>query len=268
MQAHCNKITKKIFNRLFFPKPNSHKYQNGLVLVIAGSKQYHGSLVFSAVTASRLVDLVFVCTAPENFQIIKKYSPAFIVNDYSAVLPLAKRVDSILIGPGIEENKKMKSLVEKIVLQNKNKKIVLDATALRLVEAKKLHSNCCVTPHAKEFVALFGCKPTQKNVFAMAKKYSCVVCLKGKTDFVSDGKKLYCNFTGNSGMTKGGTGDTLAGLVVGFAAKSSLLDATIASCYLNGFAGDLLLKERGFMFNATDLMEKLPFALKILKNKQ
>ena len=65
-------------------------------------------------------------------------------------------------------------------------------------------------------------------------------------------------------MTKGGTGDTLAGLAAGFASTSPLLESTLAACYLNGFAGDLLKKERGSMFSAEDLMEKLPEAFKKL----
>ncbi len=261
----CKKITKTIFNRISLPRANSHKYQNGLVLVVAGSAQYHGSLVFSAVTASRLADLVFICTARENFSIIKKYSPAFIVCPYHNAKKLAKQADSILIGPGIENNKTMKKLVNKLVSENKNKKIVLDATALRLIEAKTLHANCCVTPHAKEFSALFKMPATKQNVFKTARRFNCIVCLKGKADYISDGKQLYCNFTGNAGMTKGGTGDTLAGLIAGFAAKNALLLSAQAACYLNGFAGDLLKKERGFFYNASDLMEKIPFALKSLK---
>jgi len=258
----CIKITKSIFSKIYFPPAHSHKYQNGLILVIAGSRQYHGSLVFSAVTASRLADLVFICTARENFAIVKKYSPAFIVHPYSDAKKLAKKVDSVLIGPGIEESGAMKKLVNKIVSENKHKKIVLDATALRLVNQKLLNSNCCVTPHAKEFSVLFGCNPTKENVFAMAKESNCVVALKGKIDYISDGVRLYCNKTGNAGMTKGGTGDTLAGLVAGFAANNPLLESALAACYINGFAGDLLSKELGFMYNATDLMEELPTALK------
>lgn len=259
---HCIKVKRSIFKRLSFPKPKSHKYQNGLVLVIAGSRQYHGSLVFSAVTASRLADLVFICTAKENFPIVKKYSPSFIVHPYSDTGELIKRCDSVLIGPGMEQSRAMKRIASALVSKNKGKKFVLDATALRLLPAKKLHSNCVVTPHAKEFTALFGMKPAKENVLKMAKKFHCIVCLKGAVDYISDGKKLYCNYTGNEGMTKGGTGDTLAGLIAGFAAKSPLLESTLSACYLNGYAGDLLKREKGIMYNAQDLMETLPKAFR------
>ncbi|MDP6670918.1 MAG: NAD(P)H-hydrate dehydratase [archaeon] len=260
----CTKVTKSVFKKLRQPKPKSHKYQNGLTLVVAGSNQYHGSLVFSAVTASRLVDLLLICTSHSNFSIVKKYSPAFIVHPYGDALKLAKKADSILIGPGIDESQRMKKLVTRIVSKNSDKPTILDATALHLISPYKLHSNCIVTPHPKEFSAFFKIPPTQENVLKVSKWFDIIVCLTGKTDFISNGKKLYCNSTGNQSMTKGGTGDTLAGLIAGFAAKSPLLESTLAACYLNGFTGDQLKKKQGTMFNAEDLMNALPTAFKKL----
>ncbi|MDD5162630.1 MAG: NAD(P)H-hydrate dehydratase [Candidatus ainarchaeum sp.] len=261
---NCSKITKSIFKKLKKRSPKSHKCQNGLVLIIAGSKQYQGSLVFSAKTASRLADLIFACTAKENIPIIKKISPELIVHPMKDSLKLAEKADSILIGPGLEKNQKNKLLIKKILKKFWNKKTILDATALRLISPENLHSNCCVTPHAKEFLALFHEKPSKKTVFRNAQKNNCIIVAKSPIDFISNGKKIFCNSTGNPGMTTGGTGDTLAGLIAGFAAKNSLLESALAACYLNGFAGDLLFKERGFMFNAEDLMEKLPIAYKKL----
>lgn len=263
-RMQCTKVTKSVFKKLHLPKPKSHKYQNGLTLMVAGSKQYHGSLVFSAVTASRLVDLLFICTSHSNFSIIKKYSPSFIVHPFADSLKLARKANSILIGPGIDESPRMKKLVASLLSQNHGKPTVLDATALRLILPHNLHSNCIVSPHPKEFSALFDLPPTKENVAKASRRFKCIVCLTGKIDFISDGKKLYCNSTGNEAMTKGGTGDTLAGLIAGFAAKSPLLESTLAACYLNGFAGDMLKKKCGTMFNAEDLMNALPVAFKKL----
>lgn len=260
----CIKVTKAIFKKLRKRPADSHKYHNGLVLIIAGSKQYQGSLWFSAITASRLVDLVFICTAKENFQIMKRISPELIVHPMKDAMKLAEKADSILIGPGLEENRENSKLVKQILHKFRGKKTVLDATALRLITPKDLHSNCCLTPHAKEFFALFGEKPGCEKVKEMAEKYGCIVTMKGAVDYIADGKSIYCNCTGNAGMTTGGTGDTLAGLIAGFAAKNSLLEATLAGFYLNGFAGDLLRKKRDFLFNAEDLMNEIPLAYKKL----
>jgi NAD(P)H-hydrate epimerase len=263
VSVHCIRVTRSVFKRLKKQGKRSHKYQNGVSLAIAGSRQYHGSLVFSAVAASRIVDLLHVCTAKENFPIVKKSSPAFIVHPMQKAISIAKECDSVLIGPGIEESKANSRLIQKL-LKLAGKKVVLDATALRLAKPEWLHPNCCVTPHAKEFSALFSMKPSMASALKAARKFDCIVGLKGTVDYISNGKMLYCNYTGNEGMTKGGTGDTLAGLILGFAAKSGLLESTLAAFYLNGYAGDLLKKERGTMFNAADLLERIPLAFKKL----
>ncbi|MAG22154.1 MAG: NAD(P)H-hydrate dehydratase [Candidatus Diapherotrites archaeon] len=259
------KITGSIFKKIQNLAKKSHKYENGVVLVVAGSSLYHGSLVFAAVTASRIADLIHVCTARENFSVIKKCSPALIVHSYGTARKLAEEVDSILIGPGIPETRAMKNLVTSLVSGNPDKKIILDATALHLIPASKLHSNCVVTPHAREFKALFDMPASKENVVKAAKKFGCIVTLKGQIDYISDGEKIYSNSTGNEGLTKGGTGDTLAGLIVGFASQNPLLESTLAAFYLNGFAGDRLKKKLGTMFNAKDLMAELPLAFKKIK---
>ena len=142
---------------------------------------------------------------------------------------------------------------------------VLDATALKLISPKQLHSNCIVTPHAGEFLFLFKQKPTKKNLKELSKKLGCIIVLKGKTDLIADNGKIYYNYTGNQGMTKGGTGDILSGMIAAFACKNPLLLSCLAACYLNGFAADLLKKEKGLLYNAKDLLEKIPEAKKKLE---
>jgi len=127
-----------------------------------------------------------------------------------------KRADVVLMGPGLEESKKNSDLLKKILTGYKNKKVVLDATSLWQLNPEWLNENCIVTPHKKEFEKVFGAKPIPQNVLKMASKYHCVVLLKGQSDYISDGEEIYENKTGNEGMTKGGTGDALAGIVAGF----------------------------------------------------
>lgn len=91
----------------------------------------------------------------------------------------------------------------------------------------------------------------------MAGKYNCVIVLTGPVDYISDGKELYENKTGNVGMTKGGTGDVLAGLVGGLMATNDLLISAQAGVYLNGLVGDKLYEKKGTFYNAEDLISKL-----------
>jgi len=246
-------------------KKKSHKGENGVVLIVAGSTQYHGAAIFSGVTASRIVDLVYFATAPETMQAIKNFSPEFIVlqfNDMKTVLP---KTDSILVGPGLEQTQSMRDKLHSLIAKNRLKRFVIDATALRIIDPRWLHSNCVVTPHASEFRQLFKMQPTKENALKAARQFKCVVVLKGAADFISDGKQIFENKGGSPVMTTGGTGDVLAGLIVGFAAKNPLLQAAKAGCVLNKYAALLLQKEKGSMWNAKDLMEKLPEAKKRLE---
>ena len=67
-----NVITKEILKKLILPKPGSHKRQNGRLLIMAGSKKYHGALLYAIKAASRIVDLVYVLTTPENREMVEK----------------------------------------------------------------------------------------------------------------------------------------------------------------------------------------------------
>ncbi|OGD62977.1 hypothetical protein A2160_04410 [Candidatus Beckwithbacteria bacterium RBG_13_42_9] len=95
-----------------------------------------------------------------------------------------------------------------------------------------------------------------------AKQYGCIVVLKGKTDIICapDGKCLL-NETGNEGMTKGGTGDVLAGLIAALACKNELFVAAAAGTYINGLAGNELYQKVGPYFNASDLANQIPQTL-------
>jgi NAD(P)H-hydrate epimerase len=63
-------------------------------------------------------------------------------------------------------------------------------------------------------------------------------------------------------MTKGGTGDVLAGLIAALACKNAPMTATIAGSFLNKKAGDSLYKTMGPYFNSSDLALQIPAVMK------
>jgi len=211
-------------------------------------------------TASRVVDMVYVYTTENNQPLVEKLKSeisVFINVCNKELWDTVELVDSILIGPGLEESKNTKKILEKILTKYENKKIVIDATALWLANPELFHSNCIATPHSREFEQVFKCNPNSENVLKMAKYYNCTIVLKGKCDYVSDGKELYENRTGNVGMTKGGTGDVVSGLISALAAKNDVLTSALAGIYLAGLAGDKLFKKFGTFYNAEDVIESL-----------
>ena len=88
---------------------------------------------------------------------------------------------------------------------------------------------------------------------------SAVILLKSHVDIVSDGLRTKYNFTGNPGMTVGGTGDVLSGIVAAFLAQSAdPFEAAVAGAYVNGAAGDFAKAEKGYHMVATDLLDWIP----------
>ncbi|MEM4255535.1 MAG: NAD(P)H-hydrate dehydratase [Candidatus Norongarragalinales archaeon] len=262
-------IKRRVIQKLFTPAKNSHKGQNGVLFVIGGSEKYHGAPLLAIKAASRIVDLVyFHSPAVLNHAVlvaIKRKSDCFIAVPGEEVFGAAEKCDCLLVGNGLELNGENKVLVNMLLKMFPQKKFVLDAGALHLVERKFLGPNVLVTPHPLEFKALFGAEASPLEAKRQAAKYGCVVLLKKIFCFVTDGKTLFQNKNGNQGMTKGGTGDVLAGLAAAFACKNSLLLSAQAAAFLNGFAADRLKKRKGIYYNADDLVEEIPFVLKQLK---
>lgn len=241
----------------------SHKGENGIVAIIAGSKRYHGASIFAGKACSLFVDLVYFLTEKENIPYVKKASAEFIVSGLTLrnAKEFVRKADSVLIGPGLSVSPKNKRLLNYLLRNFNNKKFILDASALHLLDKKLLNKNCLLTPHKGEFKALFSCDAKPLNVLKVAKKYGCNIILKGPVDFISDGNVLYYNFSGNALLTAGGTGDVLAGVLTAFAAKNDLLDAALAASFLVGFAGDIIAAEKSGL-NASKLIDMLPEAKK------
>ena len=92
-------------------------------------------------------------------------------------------------------------------------------------------------------------------------KYNCIIVLKGPTTYVFRGGEAIEIDGGNPGLTKGGTGDTQAGLTVALLAKNDPLLAASAASYVIKSAADELQKTKGIYYNADDLADKIPEVL-------
>lgn len=269
--------------------PNSHKGENGKVLVIGGSNDLVGAPALAAMSALAClrtgVDLVFVATLEKPGWAMSTYSPDLIVkklkggkwspNHLKPLLEMAKNSDVVLIGNGMGREKKTLSLIRKFVRQCRTK-IVLDADAIYACSRMRFERPCLITPHSKEFLefcgkSVEGTPPGTRISIAQkaAKKHNCTILLKGKsagiTDIVTDGQNAYANKTGHRSMTRGGTGDILAGLCAGFIALgSSEIQAACAAAYINGKIGRELYKKLGYSLIASDFIAQIPEMIKKL----
>jgi NAD(P)H-hydrate epimerase len=95
-----------------------------------------------------------------------------------------------------------------------------------------------------------------------AKKLKAIILVKGKVDLICSADQAKLNFTGNPGMTVGGTGDVLSGVVAALLAqKVDPFDAAVAGAFVNGAAGDFVASQMGFHMVATDVVEWIPAVL-------
>ncbi len=262
---------------LYLPSRSSHKGQNGKLTIVGGSHLFHGASLWALKVASRIVDMVFYVSTEENNQIAQKLKSElydFIVIPKDAVDSYIDESDAVLIGPGLprEEGRESheestRSVTQRLLRTHPDKKWIIDAGSLQTMDKEwllQLQGRVVVTPHPKEFETLFGKEANEQTIKEFAKMYNSVVLLKGKEDFVCSSANFRKIPGGNEGMTKGGTGDVLAGLVAALACKNELFLAACAGSFINKKAGDSLYKRVGPYFNASDLADEIPKAMKDL----
>ncbi len=257
---------------------SSHKGQNGRVLVLGGSYDYSGAPALAAISSLRSgADLSVVACPSSVVSSIRSYSPDLIVKglsknyinfeDTSKILELTEDADVMVIGCGIgrqeETGLALDEMIEKIQLP-----LVIDADALKILDLdliREYKNQIVITPHKAEFKAFFGIdvpgKLSQKIdvVLEVSKENGLTVLLKGVVDIISNGDLIKLNSTGNPGMTVGGTGDLLAGLVGGLVAQGhEVFEAAYLGSFINGTAGDLAREEIGYNFIASDILNHIP----------
>lgn len=270
-------LTKKEVSKML-PKrrSDSHKGDNGRVLIISGFSEYSGATVLAGMGALYGgADLVKIFVPFCNVAVTRSYCPEFIVRGYEGDLfrhEIIQHIadwilwaDCIVIGPGSLKEVRFVNAVKELLKTCGNQEplrfpaLVLDSSAIMALEHGKKYPNVLITPHAKEFKDFAGVFPDAHFVQKVAKDFSVNVLLKSRIDLIcSHEGELRANSTGNQGMTVGGSGDVLAGLCGGLIAQGlSPFNAGCAGAYMIGTAGDLLEEKFGYRYTAVDLAKKL-----------
>jgi len=266
--------------KLYVLPVDSSKGQNGQVTIIGGSHLFHGAPLFSLVTASRIVDMVFFGSPESSVGVVaeklKSRLLSFIWVPWNEIEEYIKKSDAILIGPGLmryrgegqevegkrqeldSEGTKTKNITEKLLKKFPDKKWVIDAGSLQVLDPEWIPNMAILTPNKKEYKMIFGNLDPQEA----AKRYNCVIVLKGLiTEVFSPDNQIEVR-GGNPGLTKGGSGDVESGLTVAFLAKNDPFLAAASSSFIVKKTADLLFKEFGTNYNSDDLASKVPEVLK------
>jgi len=255
-------------------KRKEYKGQNGRVLIIGGSKDYVGAPALAGIAALRTgVDIVTVCAPEKTAWQINAYSPDLITKKFlgdelslthtKEIVKMSEKFDVVLIGPGLGQKK---DFVLKLIREI-SKPFVIDADAVKVISLEVV-KNSILTPHLKEFEILYK-NNIQKPVYdelefglniknIKQKIGNNVILLKGKEDKIFSKHRRSTNKTGHNSMTKGGTGDILAGIAAGLLAQSgNLFESAKEAAYVNGKLGEYMYKQRGYGYTASDMVNEL-----------
>jgi NAD(P)H-hydrate epimerase len=265
------------------PKPESHKRDNGVVLIIGGGP-YTGAPALAGMGAYRTgTDLVHIATPRKSAHAISCHSPNLIVHDLSeeilttedtsTIKPLLQQATSILIGPGLGTAPETIDSIQEIIntATNHHKPIVIDADAIhpfsKIINLIK-NTQIIITPHATEYHKLTGKilpKSLEKRITEIttwAKEHKLTVLFKGPTDIITNGNTTKLNTIHNPAMTVGGTGDILAGIASALLSKNvAPFSAACITAFINGTAGNYAFNQKSYGLLPTDIIENIPLVL-------
>jgi ADP-dependent NAD(P)H-hydrate dehydratase / NAD(P)H-hydrate epimerase len=235
----------------------SHKGDYGKVGIIAGSPGFTGAAILASKAALRAGAGMITLFHPAGLETIFETQLLEVMTYTIPKLPLAggdkedffnklNSMDVLLIGPGIGTSDGMVELLKQI-MEYWNKPLILDADALNII-ADNINilkdisgKQVILTPHIGEFARL--CDVTAIDIQNdplqylqdFVAKYKCDVLLKSATSIYCDETSFVFNTTGNDGLSTGGSGDVLAGIITSFVGqKLSLKDAAVSASYLMG----------------------------------
>lgn len=283
-------VTKDILKDIYEKRPEgSKKYDFGLLIVIGGSEFYSGSPALSAMAAFKSgVDMVRLIAPKRAADIIASFSPtlaayplegnwlerkhlATLIGMTESAKVVARGNTAVVIGGGMGRTEETQEAILEF-LEQVSVPVVIDADAIHAVGKKPeiiSGRDFLITPHTYEFFVLTKREiyklPDDEKIKAVqeeAARLQTTILLKGKTDIISDGKEVALNNTGSPYMTKGGCGDTLAGICGALLARNvKPFTAAQAAAYINGKAGEIVAQRIKDGLLPTELIEAIPEAL-------
>jgi hydroxyethylthiazole kinase-like uncharacterized protein yjeF len=292
-RGRCVELNAAILRAWPLPMPSSDgdKEQRGHVLVLGGSREMPGAVILAATAALRAgAGKLTIATGASVAQLVALALPearvlglaetdegGFRREAVERLDPLADKVNAVLIGPGMQDETATAALVRALLprLDGSDTSVVLDACAMGIIlqpdgagdEPFRFSQPVILTPHAGEMAHLSGA--SKEDIVAApdhhaaqaARRWNAVVALKGARTLICtpDGER-WQHEGGNVGLAISGSGDTLAGIIAGLAARgASLAQATCWGVALHARAGELLAERFGVLgYLARELPAEIP----------
>ena len=273
-----DEVDRAVVQNCYSTRPvESRKHNFGYVAVVGGSKLYVSAPVLVGLSALRAgADISYLIVPRKSFWAAINYPDLVPINlgtEYVSTVTedawlTLERSDALVTGNGMTRGEEVKRTLNEI-LGEYRKPVVLDADALHFLDELEMSSeDVIITPHINEFRAITQESPKTleekiKHCQELSQETGFTVLLKGSTDVIACGDKLALNKTGNPYMTKGGTGDMLAGICGALMARGiDSFKAAGCAAYVSGLAGEMASKNQGEGLLATDVIRTIPRAIK------
>jgi NAD(P)H-hydrate epimerase len=267
---------------------DGHKGLFGRVLVVGGQENMVGAPVLAGTAALRAgAGLVQIAVPRAILAPCLAITPELIGlglgKGAQELVKAAEDADALVIGPGLGQSPEARARLMRLI--RLAKPTVIDADGLNLLAREKrwptksFMAHAVLTPHPgemKRLAQLIGKRDVPGDeegridiARAAAKAFGQVVVLKGHRTVVTDGSRVYVNDTGDSSLSKAGTGDVLSGILGTFLAQQmDRFEAACAAVWIHGRAGEIAganLGRRSVL--ATDVIDALPEALRALEER-
>ena len=279
------------------PGADGDKEIRGHVMILVGAREMPGAIILAATAALRAgAGKLTIATGASVAQLVALAIPearvlglretpegGFARDSTDTLDPLADKVDALLVGPGMQDEAATAALVRALLPRLDGTAVVLDACAMGILVQPDGHAGAAgrfrfpvpviVTPHAGEMAHLTGAaKDTiladpDRHARAAARDWNAVVALKGaRTVIATPGGALWQHEGGNIGLAISGSGDTLAGIICGLAARGAPLEQ--AACWgvaLHARAGERLAARLGLLgYLAREIPGEVPALMDVL----
>jgi len=279
------------------PSDQGDKEDRGRLLVIGGSRQMPGAVILAATAAMRAgAGKLAIATGNSVAQLVALAIPesrviglpetsdgGIAATAVDALKSMAGRLDAVLVGPGMQDEPAICDFVQALLPMLDDVPVVLDAAAMGVASDAaadkgrgflgRYGAQVLLTPHAGEMAHLSGASKEEVSddpatmARRMAQRWQANVILKGPATFIAtpDGR-LWKHEGGNVGLAASGSGDTLAGIIVGLAARGATLEQAGAwGVRLHARAGDRLAERTGPLgFLTRDLAAEVPMLMHAL----
>ena len=273
-------IDQALLKKVIIERPrSSHKGDYGRLLLIGGTYPYGGAIIMAALGAVRSgAGLVTVATEKENIPALHSHLPeamAFAVTDQELLTEQIAKAGAILLGPGLKDNELGAHLVELVFERvQPHQVLILDGGAISLYTRLALpltQAQLVFTPHQKEWEAMSGLAIEDQGEEATRQSLSqlppaSILVQKGpQTKIWQQGQADYYQLSvGGPYQATGGMGDTLAGMIAGFAGQFlqvSLYERVTVATYLHSAIAQELAEDN-FVVLPTTISQHIPAFMK------